>query len=252
MIWLFKKPKVVFQCCVPGVEKIMPIIPAKDYKHAWTARAHQEYVNLKKEPGWGMSRFFHTARCPGIFNLQKQGWIQRTWLDITIETFGDGYRFEWTSALDQSQLSNLTGGSVGSHASDQYFNYMQNWGEDTLKTIVKIQSPWRCKIPEGYYLMKMPIPYADEVRFTTLPGIFDSDMGTAPLNVQMLWHVPKGKVLIKAGTPVAQYVLIPKKKFDYELEVVSNPNGAVFEMLLKDSRFVPNYDAMRTILKEQK
>jgi hypothetical protein len=65
-------------------------------------------------------------------------------------------------------------------------------------------------VPEGYYLQEAPLPYSTEKRFTTVTGFFSKEHGLAQLNVQLLWHVMKGKTLIKAGTPIAHYMLIPK------------------------------------------
>ena len=35
------KPKVEFICTLPGVEKVMPVIKASDYKHTWIQRQYK-------------------------------------------------------------------------------------------------------------------------------------------------------------------------------------------------------------------
>ena len=67
--------------------------------------------------------------------------------------------------------------------------------------------------------MEGPVPYSDDTRFTTMPGFFSQEHGVAQLNIQLKWHVLEDKVLIKAGTPIAHYMLVPKEQ--PEMSVVS-------------------------------
>ena len=244
----FFKEKIIFENVIPGIDKIMPMIPAKEYKHVWHQKALDEFSKIRKQPNYGMEKMVHTVRCPGIFTLQRHGWISRTWQDITIETNGDGENFVWTTPLDQRQFGQ--GEYVQSHPKQQLQIYMDNWKNDTLKTVVKISTGWRCIVPKGYYLLEMPVPYLDENRFTTLPGYFDRDQGPAQMNVQLLWHVMKGKTLIKAGTPIAQYVLVPKKQFEMEVRSVHSSNiHQVFEMV-NNSKFVKNYNEIKKLFRK--
>ena len=43
-----------------------------------------------------------------------------------------------------------------------------------------------------------------------MPGFFSQEYGVAQMNVQLKWHVLNGETLIKAGTPIAHYMLVPK------------------------------------------
>lgn len=252
MISWFKKPKLVFECLIPGVEKVMPIIPAKDVKHAWVRRAIEHLKADKNNPEFYMRRELYTAKCPGIFSLQRHGWVLRTWQDITIETFGDGERVEWASAIDQAKLNPRLGDYIGFHPKHQFFRYMDNWPNNTVKTVIKIESPWRCKVPKGYYLMEMPVAYSDENRFTTLPGYFSHENGFAPLNVQLLWHVMEGKALIKAGTPIAQYVLVPKENFAMDIFTEGKTSAEHVQDLLMQNKFIRNYGEIRRFYGEKK
>jgi hypothetical protein len=252
MINLFKKPKVVFDCLIPGVEQIMPMVEAREIKHSWTKKAVAEFLEDRKKPGFGMSSAMYTGRCPGIFSLQRHGWIMRTWQDIVIETFNDPNRIEWATPLDQRNLCPSAGDAVGFHSEVQLKNYMDNWPTNTLNTVIKIQSAWRCTVPKGYYLMEMPVAYSDENRFTTLPGFFNHDQGPAQMNPQLLWHVPLGKTLIKAGTPVAQYILVPTEKHKMEMHACKQSSShEVFE-LINTHRFIKNYAEVKRFYGEEK
>lgn len=252
MFNLFKKPKVVFECLIPGVERLMPMVEAKTIKHGWAKNAIAEFVADRKHPEFGMHKKVYTARCPGIFNLQRHGWVMRTWQDITIETFGDGCRFEWASAIDQKLLNEHVGNCVGFHEDIQLANYRENWPSNTLRTLLKIQSPWRCIVPKGYYLMEMPVAYSDENRFTTVSGYFSYEQGPAQMNPQFMWHVMNGKTLIKAGTPIAQYILVPKEKYDMEVRPLKEANEHEFFALMNENRFVKNYTETKRIYEEAK
>jgi hypothetical protein len=242
----WRKEKIVFETSIPGMDKIMPIIPAKDYKHPWVNRALDDLANIRKQPNYGMEKMIHTARCPGIFKLQRHGWILRTWQDITIETNGDGQTFRWTTPIDQSVINQEE--YIGSHPPDQLHQYMNNWPNNTLKSLIKIHTGWKCVVPKGYYLMEMPVAYSDENRFTTVPGYFTREMGPAQMNVQLMWHLTEGKTLIKAGTPISQYILVPKQDFDIEMKTIGKPANIhdLFD-LSNQHRFIKNHNETKEL-----
>lgn len=224
------------------------MIPAKEYRHPWVHRAASELSQMRRDMEYGMRKSVHTAKCPGIFTLQRHGWIMRTWQDITIETFGDGSSIQWTSAIDQTKLvGGIAFDAVGSHPAFQLRKYMERWPANTIDTLIKIQSPWRCNVPRGYYLLEMPVAYQDENRFTTVQGFFSHEQGPAQLNPQFMWHVMHGKELIRAGTPIAQYILV--KKEDWEMTM--NPLGEITEQaffeLVNNFRFVKSYGEVKKI-----
>jgi hypothetical protein len=246
IMFKWRKEKIVFETSIPGMDKLMPIIPAKDYKHPWVNRALDDLANIRKNPNYGMESMLHTAKCPGIFKVQRHGWIVRTWQDIVIETSGDGESFLWSTPTNQIDLNKED--YISSHGSNQFHQYMNNWPENCLKTIIKIHTGWRCVVPKGYYLMEMPVAYSDEKRFTTLPGFSGREMGPAHLNVQMMWHVLNGKTLIKAGTPIAQYMLVPKKELQMEMKTIGEPANIhdLFE-LSNAQRFVKNFNETKEL-----
>ena len=237
-----RKPKVVFTSLIPGMEKIMPIIPAKDYRHPWVDKASSEYSELRKQKDWGTFKVQHTVRCPGIFSLQRTGWIMRTYQDIWIETKSGSDDFLWQSALHQKKFYPELGDYVGSHPKSQLADYMVNWPEGTKKVLVKIHSPWKCIVPKGYYLLEMGLPYQDENRFQTVPGFFSHEHGPAQMNVQLLWKVDSGRTLIKAGTPISQYILIKKEEYDFVVNSDENMEQQKIFDIVNNCRFVKNYN----------
>ena len=64
----------------------------------------------------------------------------------------------------------------------------------------------------------MPIPYNDENRLVSAAGILT---GKQWLNVQMFVKAKSGRIEIKAGTPLQQYILIKNEDiktgiYDYD------------------------------------
>ena len=210
-----KQLKLEFFSIQPEITKLSPIIPAHEFKPKWWDKAQQEFVNATKDPNFGKSKFVHTAKCPGIFNLIRYGWIMTTWQDIIIKTNGDGETFEWTTPINQKTLksTNDLGEPVGFQGKHQLSDFMGGW-RNSLNTVIKLNTPWRCIVPKGYYLLEQQVPYADDDRFTTLPGFFSREYGVAQMNPQLRWHVTNGETIIKAGTPIAHYMLIPQQQAD--------------------------------------
>jgi len=219
-----KKPTIEFFSLIPEVVDLAPIQHARNFRPELLVNASKEYAVQKKSPWFSMERLISTAKCPGIYNYARQGWVMTTYQDITIETNGDGSTFEWTSSIDQTKLTNGSdvGEAIGSHPNAQYANYIGGSIPNSLNTVVKINTPWRCNVPEGYYLQEAPMPYTTEKRFTTVTGFFSKEYGVAQMNVQLLWHVMEGKTLIKAGTPIAHYMLIPKDQPDIKCMVATS------------------------------
>jgi len=244
MVFFEKVKKLEFINEIPGVADLMPIIESKYIRHDWVNKAHQQFSEIRKNPNWNHTKLMHTAKCPGIFTLQRHGWILRTWQDIIITTTGSDTEFSWRSA------SNTGGDAVGFHPPIQFSDYFDEWPEDTLKTVVRINTGWRCDVPKGYYLMEMPVAYSGDNRFTTVPGYFSREAGPASMNVQLLWHIKKGETLIKAGTPISQYVLVPKNLPEMSCRDEKLSDRTWLSRLYDSSKFVKNYNEVRRLFSD--
>jgi hypothetical protein len=219
MNWFAKKPVVEFASCVEGLEKIMPIIPARKVKHPWLIRAFHEYARLKKQPGYDESKNKHITNCPGILAIMHHGWVLRSWQDMIIETEEDGISYKWQTPFNEESAFGIT--SVHVHSPNELIDFFEYWDSPT-KYIFKLNTAWHFKIPKGYALLTMPVAYADEDRFETVPGITTYEYGWMPLNPQIKWKASAGRTLIKAGTPLAQFMLI--KMEETETKVYYKPD----------------------------
>lgn len=245
----WKTPTVKFRALVPGIDKVMPIVPARNIQHSWLNAVRIDLAEKRKDPEYLATRNTHTAKCIGISSIMRQGWILRTWQDIFIETNGDGVSCKWRTPIDQ-KLTEMKCDYVDFHTADQFSNFMHNWPSNALRSIIKINSPWVAEIPDGYLLLELPVAYGDDSRFTALSGLFDSAHGPAPMNAQLQWHVLNGQTIIKAGTPISQYVLVKKEKIDcevvpYDVKYIDDD----IRSLAIESRFQTNYRKLADVFK---
>jgi len=216
-----------FYSLMPELVEQMPIEKAKISNFKWYKNLVDDY--LKRKPP------VHTAKCPGIISIANEGWIHRAYQDFEIETNGDGETFSWKCDVDQSKSTHghLISNYVSQHSKQQLFDF-GTFKRDTLKTIVKIQSPWVVKIPDGYSLLSMPVPYSDNNEFTAAIGTL-KDLSF--LNVQLFWHCLNEKVVVKKGTPLCQYILVKDHSVQSSIEPVSDDIVLkIVEMLLESDK----------------
>lgn len=218
---LFKsKRKARFINLIPGVEVAHPIVPAKEIKPAWlkdAASAWREQVKLAdpQSPHAGGS----VIRCPGLIDFFKRGYVIPCPFDFTITTFKDNDNgFAWDCSLGNSVgTDSLREPPISGHPEQQLAAFMP-WREDTLKSVIKVQTFWRYQSTDDVVFLLLPYFYADHIDFTSVHGIFDPQQTTS-INVQLLWH-HKGDstTLVKAGTPLAQLIPVPRE-FAIDLEI---------------------------------
>ena len=199
--------KIEFYSTVPGVPDFFPIVKAKEAIPTWAKAARNSYVKKKKQ---SMGRINHIYQCPGIFDLFNQGYIVPMWHDVIIRTNGDAESFEWTvptsdlsDSIEPNLLENQSNG-VGSVLP------MKPW---SLRTLVKVNTPWHVVAPRGVKLLVLPIAYPDSFEFESSIGILNPGISNE-INIQLYYNVHKGDVLIKAGTPLAHIIPLSESNFD--------------------------------------
>jgi hypothetical protein len=248
----FKNKKLRFVSLIPELTKTMPIIEANKINFSWYKTAINDFKSLKAQESI-TAKTHHISRCPGINSIVKYGWIQRTYQDIVIKTNGDGQSFDWSTPIDQSSLvkNHEWNYDYVSYHDASIISPYKVLKPSTLKTIIKIQSPWIAYIPDGYSLLHIPIPYGDDTRFTSASGILESGQGPNFLNVQLFWHKLNSEEIIPAGTPIMQYLLIKNENIDAaitEFTDIDLENLRLRRMLL-DSNFLTSYSKLKNFFK---
>ena len=109
--------------------------------------------------------------------------------------------------------------------------------KDVLDWTIKLELPWRVQAHPDLVFIQMPIPYWDEDRFTPPVGVVDPSY-SYEINLQLFWHkVEEGEYLIKAGTPLCQWVpvhrsFLSNRNIDFHCETANEAdfeNNAIME-----------------------
>lgn len=228
--------KIEFFSEVEGLAESVPIINAKDYKMNWFDASRADYLNTLND-NKGLT-FAHAYRCPGIFDLYNHGFFLPAWCDIRIETNGDPSGFKWV--LPNADLLDLMEDKpiINTHSFDGVGKHIPV-PPNTLRTIIKINSPWHVMAPKGVKFLINPIPYSDDFTFTNATGILDPSI-SSEINFQLYWHNLNGVHTIKAGTPLIHMIPITEKKY----ELICRDKNARDELWIKKRKFLNNFTFM--------
>jgi len=198
-----EKPKIHWWSTIEGLEKVVPVVPAKEYIPDWWKRVERMINSNVDNKG--------TVRnCPSFPEYITQGFVVPLWCDLHIKI--EHNKFEWKTP--EKMFSFTT------HADEQFRNWIPKHVKDNSSMILKPNCPWRVKTPPGWSLWQLPMYYEFNPVFEVLPGIIWSDIHHE-VNQQMFMK-RYGEFLIKRGTPLAMYVPYERNKYTYD---VNGPNA---------------------------
>ena len=197
-----EKPKIRWWSVLDGVDRVTPIVPAKEYIPDWWKRV-ERMINSKVD-NKGTIR-----NCPSFPEYLSQGFVVPLWCDVHVEI--SDKQFKWKTPEKAFSFS--------SHSDGQFRDFIPQHVRDNSSMILKPACPWRVKTPPGWSVWQLPMYYHYNPIFEVLPGIIWSDIHHE-INQQML--IKKyGEFTIKRGTPLAMYVPYERNKYTYD---VSGPN----------------------------
>jgi hypothetical protein len=262
----FFKPKqelvITFVNTVPGYAEAYPVLEAKSIKHSWIEKNAEQVQNfrqntLKNCPISQFKNAFNStgfiSKCPGIRDFINSGYIVTTPCDFVIETDGDGINFSSADLAQQPSPLDTPAFKISKHPKEQLHDYT-SLPQNTLKTVIKVVTGWHL-IPNEDYVFLVTTPfYNGEDRFTTAGGIYDPFLDSQ-INPFLFWHVLKGRELVKAGTPLAQYIPIPRKFVQPTLKcrtstVLDNRRISAVFTSVRSSTDVSYRDKRREIVKK--
>ena len=162
-----KNKEIEFFCRLPEVQKQYPIVSALHIKSNWVKDTVQHYKELLSSVGKRES-ITSTVKCPGIKPIMTTGYTLRSWFDITIRTTDDPDHFEYfiNDKINKYLMMRDYNKKLVSWFSAKDKNHGVPMAKNDLQSLIKIDTPWYVKIPKGYKLMIMPVPYADETAFS--------------------------------------------------------------------------------------
>ena len=197
-----EKPKIHWWSVIEGLEKVAPIVPAKEYVPDWWKKVERMIDNKLDNNG--------TVRnCPSFPEYITQGFVVPLWCDLHLEVHHDSWK--WKSPEKLFTFNN--------HPGEQFRDWLPKHVQDNTSMVLKPNCPWRVKTPPGWSVWQLPMIYHYNPVFETLPGIIWSDIHHE-INQQMLIK-QYGEFFIPRGTPLAMYVPYERNKYTYD---VSGPN----------------------------
>lgn len=204
-----KNKKIEFYSTIPGVKEIYPVTPASKYIPKWFKEKNKDYVENKKK-----CPFKHNSdvvNCPGIREYFNTGYILYLHTDIRIITENSKIKeIKWVFDYEDSQIK--TPFSKGSTIEVHEPSALGNWispPKKAIKQLIKINSPWKVVCPEDFVLLEMYPLYSDDNRFCATGGILDPRV-SRNINPAFWWFIDDGIEVIKAGTPLVQYIPIKR------------------------------------------
>ena len=225
MFNLFKKKNkwIRFYSLDTGVAALHPIFPAKKLRRKWRSEAlKREHAKeekkcpaLKAKALWERMQdmdatgapdglWSHAATCPALDGVMDTGYIIPAPADFIIHIDGSG-NFEW-----RSETLFYGGRYLTAHIPDQTegMRNLVNQQKDVLDYTIKMELPWRVQAHKDIVFIQQNIAYWDEERFSVPTGIVDPQY-SYEINCQLFWHITEpGEYLIKAGTPLVQWIPI--------------------------------------------
>jgi len=202
-----EKPEIRWWSVIDSVEKVTPIVPAREYIPDWWKKVERMIDSRVDSKG--------TVRnCPSFPEYITQGFVVPLWCDLHIKI--EHNKWEWKTPNKQFSFTN--------HADEQFRDWVPQHIKDNTSIVLKPACPWRVKTPPGWSVWQLPMYYHYNPLFETLPGIIWSDIHHE-INQQMLFK-QYGEFKIPRGTPLAMYVPYERNKYTYKVEGPTMENAA--------------------------
>jgi len=237
-----KKSYVRFYSVYPGIESVYPVKQAKNHKHKWLDNLTKDYAKELEEVTTSKCPFkqiISTAKCPAIRDITRRGYIVYAPCDIKIITENNGEHISWSTSYSFADAPEL-GQILSFHTPESLLDHIDH-RPDTLKYVLKINLPWRVECSNDIVLLQSQVHYSSESRFTAASGVLDPKESNQ-INVQLFWHVMDGVEVIKAGTPLAQYIPIQRNFEPNFIVDVENERDKIKDRSLK---YISNHSSVK-------
>jgi len=198
-----KKPKVIWWTTVDGLEKVVPVLPAKEVIPDWWKTTNKLLDKTDKGT---------IKNCPSFQEFFYEGYVMPLWTDVLLNVEKDVC--EW-------KTPDITF-SFDFHSDRQYKDLLPHYAQKDIKAILKPNCPWRLKTPDGYSVLQLPMSYHFNPLFEVLSGVIWTDI-YHEINQQMVIK-QSGEHFIKRGTPLCVYIPYKREKFDYEIQSPNQQN----------------------------
>ncbi len=196
----------------------------------------ESYIGGDKVPNGDGGTKATIKRCMPVFDAINLGYMIVLPADVYVSIKDDQQYFEW-SALDLVQFHPIiqapTHPLKKPHAYPKWINH------------------WSIKTPKGYSTLFVH-PMHQDLPFTILPGVVDTDEYFATVNFPFVINDPEFQGIIPKGTPIAQ--VIPFKRDPWEMKIgndsdIEDQNNITRKL---QTKFFDRYKTMFRVNKEYK
>jgi hypothetical protein len=244
MLFIKNNPTVRFVNLIPGVKEAHPIAPAKEFIPGWIKKAATTYKEQAKilDEGQAITKG-NIINCIGIRKFFQAGFVIPAPFDFRILPDTDGINFKWQAPINPSAFTDFPLEEyIASHTAEQLSDFMP-FRTDTLKSLVKIQTFWRVRATEDIVFLQIPFAYSDHTNFSASHGIVDP-YDTPEVNIQLFWHNLDKPILITAGTPLAQWIPVPR---DYAANLLVEDPTVDDYQIIKSWKYIILHRFRKTI-----
>jgi hypothetical protein len=155
-------------------------------------------------------------RCPPFIDAMTYGFLIPLAIDLEVK---DG-EFSWNFEIPEGFISEYSHSPIGFHDPSQVIG-SPFFNDDRF--IIKFNTFWNIKAPEGYALLFTHPVNRTDLPFTTLTGLVDCDtFYHSPVNFPAYWHDPSFNGVLPKGTPVAQCLPIKREQWAGRFEALSD------------------------------
>lgn len=203
------KKRIEFISNVVGLSEVVPPYPARKNFPSWFNQISSS-IDPHNSQLINDKRYSTVKRCPGIVDYISAGYVLPLWTDLIVRY--DSGKGELACEASAPWTN------IQVHQSKQFDNTSLKSLIEPYKNIIKLESPWRVKLPKGFSsLMVEPFYYDSSLVFTVIPGVVDHDSFFVA-NVFIKWNLyGKGEYYLKKGTPLCK--IIPFQRIDLHSEI---------------------------------
>jgi hypothetical protein len=204
-------PMSVTFACPPELEAVLPKpVPAVLGLPEWFKAMPQKAFNPSLgEPSQTVKR------CPPFIDAMTYGFLIPLAVDLTVEN-GE---FSWDWSMPGTPTAAYTHSPIDFHDPSQVVG-SPLFKED--RYVIKFNNFWTIRTPPGYSLLFTHPANRDDLPFTTISGLVDTDtFGDSLLNFPACWHDENFKGVLPKGTPVAQCWPVKREIWSARLETIS-------------------------------
>lgn len=223
-----------FYCTDESIYELNKVKPIKQHKTSWIIPRDESKDYLP-----------YTHLCSGIRSLLKTGWVVSNFADVTIDITGkDDIYVEWPK-----HYLNTEKDEISFFNPDQFTDYIPTLN-GTHKVLLKLDTPWRFKCPDGWGLLFNPLQYHGDQSYYSSTGLLDPQVNNQ-INPIMFIHPREGedKIFIPANTPLVHLLPVP---LHYDQASYRKPSDKEMKWekvrkKFRDTRFLPHPKKVKEI-----